>query len=335
MVTILNLDRKFNMKKITLLVSLILGYMAFAVCAYAKTTTQPLDKIVAIVNDDVITQSEFEHGLVMAKAQISQEGLATPPTNVLNTQVRNQLINKKLQLQIAKQAGITVTDAELDKVIQSIAQQNQLSANELYDRLHQEGLSTTDYRNEMRSQITLQRLQQQEVVNHVTVSQDEINNFLHSKLWQMNGVNEYHLEDILVPFSEAPSIEEITASQQRAETILTKLHSGQSFQAVVQAESGGKDALQGGDLGWRKLPEIPSAFAAQVGHMKTDEIAGPIQAANGFHIIRIAGIRAAAKQAAPSRKQVEEMLLQRKFEEAVQTWVSKLRGQAFIVVTKA
>lgn len=321
------------MKKIPLILSLLFYFMVFAVSAQAKSSGQSLDQIVAIVNDDVITKSEFDHSLDIVKIQIAQQNIPAPGEKILHKQVLDQLVNKRLQLQIAKQAGIEVSDTDLDRAIDTIAKQNNLTMSLLYDRLTQEGMSVKDYRHEIREQITLQKLQQQEVVNRVTVSPDEITSFMHSQLWQDNGSKEYRIEDILIPLSDTPSSEEIATARKKAYAVVARLHQGQGFREVAQSESSGKTALQGGDLGWRQLPEIPSAFAELVSRMQPKEVSEPIQTPNGFHIIRLAGTRAVGEQkAAPDRKQVEELLLQRKFEEAIQNWVSKLRSQAFIVM---
>ena len=285
------------------------------------------------MNDDVITQSELDHDLNAAKLQIAREQMPAPSSEVLQKQVLDQMINKTLQLQLAKQGGIQVQDTDLDKAVAEIADRNQISIKLLYERIKEEGISTTDYRKEMRERLMMQKLQQQEVINRISVSPQEVTNFIHSNVWQNNSAKEYHLEDILIPISDTPTTEEILQAKKHALAIVTQLNQGKNFREVAQAESGDSHALQGGDLGWRKIPEIPSAFATEAIKMQANSIAGPIQTPNGFHIIRLAGVRAiGGKQAAPSRKQIEQLLMQRKFEEAVQNWISKLRSQAFIVV---
>lgn len=319
------------MKKI-----LFIGLMAWSVllsCTYASQNEQSLDKMVAIVNDDVITRSELNHALANAKMQMSQEHAATPPVSVLQKQVLDQLINKKIQLQLAKQAGVSISDSDVNNAIQRIAQQNHLSVSMLYERINQDGMATTEYRNEIRDQMTLQKLQQHEVASRMTISPEEVTNFMHSRTWQTNGAKEYHLQDILIPISDAPSADEIAKAKNHADEVVAKIKQGQSFDQAALAESNGSQALQGGDLGWRKLPEIPNAFAEQVVHLQPKSIAGPIQTGNGFHIIRLVEERElSAKQAAISRKMIESQMMQEKFEEAVQTWVSKLRSQAFVVI---
>lgn len=313
---------------------LFLLLCCFGLASFAKPTEQPLDKIVAVVNDDVVTKSELNHALGIVKMQMTQQQLPVPADKILQTQVLDQLINKKLQLQLAKQAGIKVTDVDLNNAISNVANQNNISVSTLYERLNQEGMSTTDYRNEIREQLTLHKLQQQEVVSRITISPQEVKNFSRSKVWQDNEIKEFHLEDILLPTSETPSSEEVAALKNRAQTIIAKLKKGQTLRDITKAEANVNPALQSEDLDWRKLPEVPSVFAEQVAHMQAKEIAGPIQASNGLHILILKGLRSTgSKSAALSKKQVEDLLLQRKFEEALQNWVSKLRSQAYIMKT--
>jgi peptidyl-prolyl cis-trans isomerase SurA len=322
------------MKKLLLIccVSLAVFGVAESFAKATKLTEESLDQIVAVVNDDVVTTSELQQALATAKMQIAQENIPTPADSVLRKQVLDQLINKKLQLQLAKQSGVQVTDSDLNAAIARVASQNHVSVGELYQHLNQEGMSSKDYRAEMRDQLIMHKLQQQEVVSHIAISPQEVDKFMHSQQWQHNSEKEYKLDDILIPISDTPSPEEINAAKVHATMVFTKLNQGQNFQAIAQAESAdAKHALQGGDLGWRKLPEVPSAFAEKIVHMKPKEISAPIQTPNGFHIIRLADVRSAGQEAgAPSRKEVENLLLQRKFEEAVQNWVSKLRTRAFI-----
>lgn len=320
------------MKKL-LMMGLLIVACGVNFTGYAKPHEELLDKIIAVVNDDVITESEFHHALSIVKIQISQQGIKAPEEPVLKKQVLEQLINKKLQLQIAKQAGVQVTETDLDQAIGNIAQQNNLSVGELYDHLTQEGMTKTAYRTEMRDQMTLQKLQQQEVISRINISKQELETFMRSKAWQSNSDKEYHLEDILIPVSDTPSTQELAAAKKRAQDLIAKIKQGENFNKAAQAESSGEHALQGGDLGWRKLPEIPSAFAEEISHMKAKSIAGPIQTSNGYHIIRLAGVRALDNdKPAMDSKQVENLLLQRKFEEALQNWVSKIRSQAYIVM---
>lgn len=319
------------MKKTLLLISLIACNVMLSHNTFANTG-ESLDQIVAVVNDDVVTKSELNKNLHIAKIQMSQQQMTLPSDEVMRKQVLDQLVNKKLQLQIAKATGISISEAELNGALGRIAEQNNISISTLLDKISQDGMSATEYKDEMRDQMTMQKLQQQQVISHISISEDEVNDFMKSKLWQNNNNKEYHLEDILIPLNDTPSSDDIAKAKKHAQDVMAKLHAGQDFSSLAAAESGDAQALKGGDLGWRKLPEIPSAFASEVVHMQAKELAGPIQTANGFHIIRVAEIRSSSEKlaAAPDRKQVENLIMQRKFEEAVQNWISRLRSEAFI-----
>lgn len=319
------------MKRTLLLISLIACSLIFSSGIFAKGTEESLDQIVAVVNDDVVTKSELNRALELARIQIEQQRMTMPPAEALHKQVLDQLINKKLQVQVAKATGVVVSDAELNGALGRIASQNNMDVSTLLQRISQDGINPDDYKNEMHDQLLMQKLQQQQVVSRINITPEEVTSFMNSKLWQTNNNKEYHLQDILIPVSDTPSSEEIAKARTHAQEVVAKLNHGQDFNAVAAAESGNAQALKGGDLGWRKIPEIPSAFAEAVVHLQAKEIAGPIQTANGFHIIRVAAVRASGeKVATPDRKEIQNLLLQRKFEEAVQNWISRLRSQAFI-----
>ncbi|HLB41549.1 MAG TPA: peptidylprolyl isomerase [Gammaproteobacteria bacterium] len=315
------------------IIFLLVFFIFYSINSFAKPAEQPLDNVVAIVNEDVITRSELNHDLDIVKIQIAREQIPAPANDILQKQVLDQMINKTLQLQLAKQGGIEVNDTDLDKAVLEIAERNQIPVKLLYQRIQEEGMLMADYRKEMHDRLIMQKLQQQEVSPHISVSSQEITHFINSRVWQNNSAKEYRLEDILIPVSDTPSTEEIMKAKKHALGVLGQLNQGKSFREIAQVESGDSHALRGGDLGWRKLPEIPSAFATEILKMQINDIAGPIQTPNGFHIIRLAAVRAlGGKQEIPSRRQIEQLLLQRKFEEAVQNWISKLRNQAFIVI---
>lgn len=321
------------MKKIVITL-LCLGAMASLNCIakpakVIKSNEQSLDKIVAIVNEDVITHSELDQTISIMKIQLGQG--QSPKQSELETQAMEQLINKKLQLQIAKQAGVEASDEDLDKAIEQVAESNNVSVSELMEHVHQGGMSTTDYRNEVRDQITLQKLQQQEFAGKIPpISPKEIANLMRSKSWQnMNSPErEYHLEDVIIPVSDSPSVQEIADAKARAESVLDKLQQGQDINTIKKADA---KPIEGGDLGWRKMEEIPTAFTEHVEKMQEKDVAGPIQTSNGFHLVHLIAARALASKSAPDTKQAEQYLLQRKIDDALKIWISKLRSQAYIV----
>jgi peptidyl-prolyl cis-trans isomerase SurA len=320
-------------------VFLLLFSILMSPCSLAGTKTKShgiaLDKIVVVLNNSVITQTELDEAMAKTKNQLAGSPTPSPSTDVLRKQVLDQLINRKLQLELAEQGNIHVTETDIDKAVNVIAARNHMSADELYTNVSNQGLQRSEYRQELHDEMTIQKLQQEAVASKITISPQEVDDFMRSAAWLAHNTREYHLEDILITLPENPSTQDISDAKKRADGLLTKLHQGMGFHEAAASESGdSSNALQGGDLGWRKLPEIPSAFANPLIQAKSDDIIGPIQTANGFHIVHVAGIRKATDvpgTTAQSKHQlVQQLLFQRKFEEALQSWLTKIRGEAFI-----
>lgn len=320
-------------KWLTALLCLLL--MNSSASSITKKNEQSLDRIVAVVNKTVITQSEFDEAMDRIKKQLVATHTPIPPGTVLRKQVLDQLINRKLQLDVAEQVGIQVTAADVTKAINTVAQKNRITVTQLYATVAQQGLNKQEYRKEIQDEIAISRVAQQMMGSKIAISPQEVEDFMRSAAWLSYNSKEYHLEDILIALPETPTAQDMAKAKARAEAVLAKLHQGVSFREAAVTESNDSKALQGGDLGWRKLPEIPSAFASRLVAMKTNAIAGPIQTPNGFHIIRVAGIRSVGMQGSQQeqRKQVQELLYQRKYEEALQAWITKLRSESFIQLT--
>lgn len=305
--------------------------------AYAgKNNEQKLDQVIAIVNNSVITQSELNQAVNRIKKQLIANNTTIPNLQSLQKKVLEQLITKKIQLDIATQMGIHPTPTEIDKAIATIAANNHLTVDRLYEEVNRQGLTKADYRSEIKDEYTLHKVEQQAIGHQLAVSSEEVNDFMRSGAWLALSAKEYHLEDILITLPESPSLKQIQEARQHAESVLQKLHAGASFHELAFSDSSSDKALQGGDLGWRKLPEIPSAFSSRLLEMKVNDIAGPIQTPNGFHIIHVAGMRDAAMigSEAEQRNKVKELLYERKFEEALQSWLTKVRSEAFVNVVQ-
>jgi peptidyl-prolyl cis-trans isomerase SurA len=311
----------------------------FALHSKTKTHAAPkasgeesLDGIVAIVNDAPITSSELNEAMSTIEKQMHASGTAAPPHDVLRKQVLDQVINRKLQLELAKQGGINITDEQVNKAIGTIAAQNKIGVKTLLEKVVESGMTEGAYKKEIREEMTLQAVQQSQVSSHITITPGEVDDFMRSAAWKAFNNKEYHLEDILVTMPEAPSPQELAQGKKKAESIIDKLHAGMSFKEVAMEQSDSSGALQGGDLGWRKLPQIPSAFSDQLVHMKDNDIIGPVLTPNGYHIVRLAATRETHNTATPDalKKQVEQLIFQRKFEEDLQSWLTRVRSEAFI-----
>ncbi len=314
------------------LTTVLLCGLSYSLAAEAalKPGEQALDNIVAVVNDSVITQTELEHATTLARRQLSADNVSTPPLKTLHKQILQQLINNKLQLETAEQTGIHVDEAELAKVVDRIAKDNHLTIKEFYEKLAQEGLTPQAYRTQIRESLTLQHLQQREVASRITVSPEEINDSLRSASLELSGEKEYHIQDLLVPVSDTPTPQELAIAKKFAEDLLLKLQKGTPLNQLASAEAA---SLQDNDLNWRKLTEVPTAFTEPVSHMKVNTFSSPIQTSNGFHIVHLVGLRSLSTHAPkPQRQEVAQAIFQRKFEEAMQGWLAKVRGQAFIEI---
>jgi len=256
---------------------------------------QLLDRTVAIVNDDVILQSELDAELRQISAQLQKRGVALPPQNIFVQQVLQRMVINKLQLQRAELGGIVISDDMLNQYLSRIAQQNGLTLADLPAFMARDGVNYADYREDLRKQAIIDTLQRIDVMQHISVSDREIDSYLAAQ--DDGGNREYHLAQIFVALPNNPSPEEIASKQQRAEQILGILRDGGDFAETAVAYSDGQQALQGGDLGWRTQAQIPSALAPAVVALKTNGISDILRSPSGFYIVKLLGTRSAGEQA--------------------------------------
>lgn len=266
------------------LVCLLLPSLAFA------EQLQPLDKVVAIVNDDVITESELSSQLVMLRQQLQAKNLAIPKETLLRKQVLQHLIDVNLQLQMAKRNNISIDDVEINEAISKIAESNKITLTQLREALSQQGMNWNAYRANIKKEMLISRLQQQAVSKDVVVSPKQVEEYLRSPEYNQQKNASYHVYNIVIPLSEHPSPDELNKAKAKANTLLLKIKKGANFSELALAESTGEFALDGGDLGMRHLAELPELFAKKVVTMKKGEVAGPIRAANGFQLIKLVDV---------------------------------------------
>jgi len=246
-----------------------------------------LDNIVAVVNDDVITQLELKAQFREIIKNLKQKQIKLPPANVLVKQVLDRMILQRVQLDLAQRTGIKVDDTTLSRAINSIAAQNGLSLSEFRQQLAAQDVDFRSFRDEVKMQIILKRLLQRNVINKIIITDQEIENFLFNVNKQGGIEQSYHLKHILIAVPEGASPDTIKEAQEKATLIVKELRTGEKFSDMALAVSDGQNALEGGDLGWRKAGEIPSIFVAAVQEMKDGEISDPIRSPSGFHIIRL------------------------------------------------
>jgi peptidyl-prolyl cis-trans isomerase SurA len=253
----------------------------------AKPVVQEIDHIVAVTNDDVVTYTELEKRTRLVKQQLQQRQAKLPPDDILQKQILEQLIMERLQMQVAERVGIRVDDESINKVVNNIARENNFTLEQFREVLAREGYDFADFRENIRKDITISQLRKRRVENRVTVTEQEVDNYLVNIASQRGSNDEFHLGHILIAVPEAAGPEQIQAARQRAEAVLARLRLGADFDQTAIAESAGQQALAGGDLGWRKAGQMPSLFAENVMNMQVGEISDLIRSPSGFHIIKL------------------------------------------------
>ena len=246
-----------------------------------------LDSIVAVVNEDVITQLELKREFTTIVNRLRQQKAKLPSASILSKQVLERMILERIQIDMANRTGIKVDDTTLNLAINRIAAQNNLSISQFREQLNREGINFQTFRDEIKKQILLRRLLQRNVVNKISISDQEIDNFLFNINKQGGIEQSYHIEHILIAVPAASSPDVIQQAEEKTRDIIKQLRSGKNFAQMARTISNGQNALEGGDLGWLKGGEIPSIFSDAVSTMNKGEISEPIRSASGFHIISI------------------------------------------------
>lgn len=248
---------------------------------------QTIDRIVAIVNENVVTRRELDEMLRAALKQLQKQGVQPPEPMVLEKQLLERLILNRVQLQLAKETGLTVSDTELDQTLRRIAQENKMSLPEFYRALEQDGVSFNKFRDEIRDEIILVRLKEREVNNRINVTEGEVDNFLHIQETSTDNNYEYRLAHILVQLPEQADALKNQAMRQRAETALAQVRKGAEFGQVAAEFSDAADAMAGGVLEWRPAAQLTKKFAEILASMKPGEVTSIIRSPNGFHILKL------------------------------------------------
>jgi peptidyl-prolyl cis-trans isomerase SurA len=255
---------------------------------------QLADAIIAVVNNEVITRQELAERARMVERRMKNQGLALPPPAELQRQLLERMIVDRAQLQLAKEYGIRVDDAMLDRAISRIAEQNKMGLQEFRNQLEREGTPFNRFREEIREEILMQRLREREVDNKIQISESEVENHLAAERDSTRTHQEYNLAQILVRIPENASPEQIAARRQRAEQVMQQIKAGGDFAKLAATYSDSSDALNGGDLGWRNQDRLPQLFLEAVANVKPGEVSPIVKSANGFHIIKLAGQRGAS-----------------------------------------
>lgn len=253
----------------------------------AENEIRLIDQVVAVVNEEVITQQDINEALQNTIHQLQQQDTQLPRQDVLEKQLLEHLITKRIQLQRAKEVGLTVSDDDLEQTLRRIAKDNQLSMDEFRQVLAREGTNINAFREEIREEILMTRLRDQAINERVNVTESEIDNFLEDQANSPVANEEYRIAHILLHTSEQMDEAQIAARHERAEAAHEKLLQGASFAQITAEYSDAPDAMQGGELGWRSLGQMGSPFAELLSQMQPGDITPVVQSPIGFHILQL------------------------------------------------
>ena len=258
---------------------------AFSITASAQL--EILDKVVAIVDEDVVLESEVQRRLATIYAQIQKSGTQPPPQEIVVQQVLERLISERLQLNMGYSAGIRITDTELNDAIARIASSNQLTMEQYAEQVHATGSTLSNVREEIRNEMILMRVQQGQVMRRIRISNQELDNFLNSEEGRFMTSPDVNVGHILLPVPSGKNNDEVNAILQRAQNLLDEANNGTDFRQLAIANSSDQTALQGGDLGWRKMAQLPGVFIEAVEKLEIDQISEPIRSDAGYHLIKL------------------------------------------------
>jgi peptidyl-prolyl cis-trans isomerase SurA len=253
-----------------------------------------VDRIVAVVNKEVITHTELAEAVAAAERQLQRMNTPSPPRTVLERQVLERLILDKAQLQLARETGLRVDEVQVDRAVERIADSNKMTLTDFRKALESDGIAFAAWRGDVRDQMLMSRLREREVDNKVIVSDGEVEMFLeHSK--GAGATSEYNVAHILVRVPEQASPERIEEARRRAERALADVRSGAPFGQVAASYSDAPDALQGGALGWRSHDRLPELFANALAALSREEASGVLRSPAGFHILKLLDRRGATR----------------------------------------
>lgn len=253
----------------------------------SPTATVALDRVIAVVNDEALTQFELDEQKRIVLAQMKNANVRPPAPDVLEAQVLERLIAERALLQFAKDNGVRVDDQTVERTILRIAQENKVTPEELRRVLDREKISYAKYREDIRREVTIQRLREREVDSRVQVSEAEVDNYLATVAAQAGGENEYLLSHIMIGVPDQATPDQIDVRRRRAEEALEQIKGGKEFSQVAAAYSDAQDAIQGGDLGWRTPARLPTIFQSAVRTLGKGDVSPVLRSAGGFHIVKV------------------------------------------------
>ena len=287
----------------------LLAQGAWAQTRELATRGDLLDRVVAIVNDGVVLNSDLDAQIDAVSLRLREQKLELPPQNVLRQQVLERLVLQEIQVQRATHAGVKVTDETLNAALQDVAKRNNLTLSQLPDALAQQGIDYPSYRDGIRKEITLTLLRQRDVLQHISITPREIDQYLEKQAKTPSERNEYNVSHILIAVGQEASQAQLDAAARRATEVYERAKTGEDFAKLAVAFSNSQTALDGGALGWRKGGELPTFLTDVVAKLKPGEVSEPLRTPTGYHIIKLNEMRGAAEKAVEDQIHVRHILM--------------------------
>ena len=275
----------------------------------APARTDLLDRIVAVVNKEVITQFELAERIAQVQKELKRRGASSLDRSEIERQVLERLVVEKVQLQFARETGMRVDDLELDRTVNRVAEGNKLSLVEFRQRLEADGIAFDKFREELRNEILLNRLRDREVTSKLTVSVGEIDNFILEQSEKKEAGAEYDIAHILVRVPEQATPAQLEARRARAEEVVKRLKEGTDFAQLAATYSDAPDALQGGAMGWRGEQRLPELFVEALKGLKPGGVSGVFRSPAGFHVIKLIEMRGAGAPLLVEQAHVRHILV--------------------------
>jgi peptidyl-prolyl cis-trans isomerase SurA len=299
--------------------ALVLG-LAFGAHAQTRLAPQlatpshiaPVDRIVAVVNDEVITQNDLTERVSLVTKQLQRQGGQLPASDVLSRQILERMINDLLQVQLAKETGIKVDDATLDRTIERIAQENQLSLTDFRSALERDGVKYPRFREDIRSEILLARLREREVENGIVVTDAEVETEMARLSREASSDSEFNISHVLVLVPPQATPDQIEQRRRKAMLALSELRRGSNFAQVAATYSDAPDATQGGALGWRSSARLPALFLETLEKLNPGDVSDILRSPNGFHIVKLIEKRGKAAATGVQQTHVRHILIRQR-----------------------
>jgi peptidyl-prolyl cis-trans isomerase SurA len=310
----MNLWKIFNLaQRKTIYPSVLLGLM-LSVSAEAKVAV--LDRVAAIVNDDIVLQSELNQRTAAIYVNIKESGTQPPVKEVLKKQVLERLISERIQLNIGYNAGVRISENEIDETMARLAAGSNLSMQDYLASVNARGTSIKDLRQEIANEMIMMQVQQGSVMRGIHISEQELNNFLNSEEGKLMNSPDIMLGQILISVPSSATVSDISAAEKKLDEIIMQISQGADFKQLAIANSDDQSALEGGDLGWRKQAQLPSLFTDALEDLKPGEISNPVRSGAGFHLLKLY-----------DRKGGEEKLIEQHFSRHILLTPNEIRNE--------